>query len=139
MEARELHPEAARGRTGPLSSFPQENFFSEFQMEGVSAENNAIYLELTSENLSRALKTAQNARALKVKLTNKHFPCLTVSIELVSRSGRSRHFPGGRPVPVNLGFPTVWRKPVGFIKRKDVRTNACLLVPQWWCDHIAFG
>lgn len=56
-------------------------------MEGVSAENNAICLELTSENLSRALKTAQNARALKIKLTNKHFPCLTVSIELVSRRG----------------------------------------------------
>lgn len=54
-------------------------------MEGVSAENNEIYLELTSENLSRALKTAQNARALKIKLTNKHFPGLTVSIELVSR------------------------------------------------------
>lgn len=53
-------------------------------MEGVSAENNAIYLELTSENLSRALKTAQNARALKIKLTNKQFPCLTVSVELVS-------------------------------------------------------
>lgn len=66
-------------------SVPQENIFSEFQMEGVSAENNEIYLELTSENLSRALKTAQNARALKIKLTNKHFPCLTVSVELVSR------------------------------------------------------
>lgn len=54
-------------------------------MEGVSEENNEIYVELTAENLSRALKTAQNARALKVKLTNKHFPCLTVSIELVRR------------------------------------------------------
>lgn len=60
-------------------------------MEGVSEDNNAIYVELAAENLSRALKTAQNARALKVKLTNKHFPCLTVSIELVRRgSGRSR-------------------------------------------------
>lgn len=54
-------------------------------MEGVSEENNEIYVELTTENLSRALKTAQNARTLKVKLTNKLFPCLTVCIELVSR------------------------------------------------------
>lgn len=68
----------------------QENFFSEFQMEGVSEENNEIYLELTSENLARALKTAQNARALKIKLTNKHFPCLTVSVELLSSSSSSR-------------------------------------------------
>ena len=52
-------------------------------MEGVSEENNEIYVELTSENLFRALKTAQNARSLKVKLTNKHFPCLAVSVELV--------------------------------------------------------
>jgi hypothetical protein len=57
-------------------------------MEGVSEENNEIYLELTSENLSRALKTAQNSRALKIKLTNKHFPCLTVSVELVSGKKR---------------------------------------------------
>lgn len=70
----------------------QENIFSEFQMEGVSAENNEIYLELTSENLSRALKTAQNARALKIKLTNKHFPCLTVSVELVSERKRISEF-----------------------------------------------
>ncbi|XP_024902287.1 checkpoint protein HUS1 isoform X2 [Pteropus alecto] len=77
-----------------------ENFFSEFQMEGVSAENNEIYLELTSENLSRALKTAQNARALKIKLTNKHFPCLTVSIELLSVSSSSRVVTHDIPIKV---------------------------------------
>lgn len=114
-------------------------------MEGVSAENNAIYLELTSENLSRALKTAQNARALKIKLTNKHFPCLTVSIELVSRREHLGHFPEGLQVPINLGFSTIWRKLVGFIKRRDVCTNiwflleSGLLVFQYCCDHIAFG
>ncbi|XP_013003662.1 checkpoint protein HUS1 isoform X2 [Cavia porcellus] len=78
----------------------QENFFSEFQMEGVSAENNVIYLELTSENLSRALKTAQNARTLKIKLTNKHFPCLTVSIELLSVSNSSRIVTHDIPIKV---------------------------------------
>ncbi|XP_047704942.1 checkpoint protein HUS1 isoform X3 [Prionailurus viverrinus] len=79
-----LSDKVANGGVSMWCELEQENFFSEFQMEGVSAENNEIYLELTSENLSRALKTAQNARALKIKLTNKHFPCLTVSIELVS-------------------------------------------------------
>ncbi|XP_012781621.1 checkpoint protein HUS1 [Ochotona princeps] len=68
----------------------QENFFSEFQMEGPSAENNEIYLELTTENLARALRTAQNARALKIKLTHKRFPGLTVSVELLSASSSSR-------------------------------------------------
>ncbi|XP_069870648.1 checkpoint protein HUS1 isoform X5 [Dipodomys merriami] len=78
-----LSDKLASGGVSMWCELEQENFFSEFQMEGVSADNNEIYLELTSENLSRALKTVQNARTLKIKLTNKYFPCLTVSVELV--------------------------------------------------------
>ncbi|XP_022373895.1 checkpoint protein HUS1 isoform X2 [Enhydra lutris kenyoni] len=95
-----LSDKVASGGVSMWCELEQENFFSEFQMEGVSTENNAIYLELTSENLSRALKTAQNARALKVKLTNKHFPCLTVSIELLSVSSSSRIVTHDIPVKV---------------------------------------
>ncbi|XP_036309670.1 checkpoint protein HUS1 isoform X4 [Pipistrellus kuhlii] len=95
-----LADSAAGGGVSMWCELPQENFFSEFQMEGVSEENNEIYVELTAENLSRALKTAQNARALKVKLTNKHFPCLTVSIELVSVSSSSRMVTHDIPVKV---------------------------------------
>ena len=63
---------------------PQANFFDEYQMEGVSSEDNEICLEVTPENLSRALKTVQNAKSVKVKLTKKHCPCLTIAAELVS-------------------------------------------------------
>lgn len=66
------------------SSSLQANFFDEYQMEGVSPEDNEICLEVTPENLSRALKTVQNAKSVKVKLTKKHCPCLTVAAELVS-------------------------------------------------------
>lgn len=62
----------------------QANFFDEYQMEGVSSEDNEICLEVTPENISRALKTVQNAKAVKVKLTKKHCPCLTIIAELVS-------------------------------------------------------
>lgn len=55
-------------------------------MEGVSSEDNEICLEVTPENLSRALKTVQNAKAVKVKLTRKHCPCLTIAAELVRAS-----------------------------------------------------
>nr|XP_019587246.1 PREDICTED: checkpoint protein HUS1 isoform X2 [Rhinolophus sinicus] len=95
-----LADKVANGGVSMWCELEQENFFNEFQMEGVSAENNAIYLELTSENLSRALKTAQNARTLKIKLTNKHFPCLTVSIELLSVSNSSRIVTHDIPVKV---------------------------------------
>ncbi|XP_023494810.2 checkpoint protein HUS1 isoform X1 [Equus caballus] len=95
-----LSDKLASGGVSMWCELEQENFFSEFQMEGISAANNEIYLELTSENLSRALKTAQNARALKIKLTNKHYPCLTVSIELLSVSSSSRIVTHDIPVKV---------------------------------------
>lgn len=63
---------------------PQANFFDEYQMEGFSSEDNEICLEVTPDNLSRALKNTQNAKAVKVKLTKKHCPCLTITAELVS-------------------------------------------------------
>lgn len=53
-------------------------------MQGVTPEANEIYLELCPENVLRALKTGQSARWIKLKLTNKHTPCLTVEVELVS-------------------------------------------------------
>lgn len=61
----------------------QVNFFDEFQLEGVSADANEIFLEVAPENLSRALKTAQNAKSVKIKLTKKNCPCLTLAAELV--------------------------------------------------------
>lgn len=69
--------------TCAFSSNTQGNFFDEFQIEGVSAEYNEIYLELTPENFSRSLKTSQNAKAVKIKLTMKHCPCITIAVELV--------------------------------------------------------
>ncbi|XP_040289192.1 checkpoint protein HUS1 isoform X2 [Bufo gargarizans] len=79
-----LTDKVANGGVSMWCELCQANFFDEYQMEGVSAEQNDIYLELATENFSRALKTAQNAKAVKIKLTNKHCPCLTVAVELVS-------------------------------------------------------
>ena len=61
----------------------QAHFFDEYAMEGVSAEFNEIFLEFCPENLLRAMKTAQNAKYVKIKLTKKHSPCLTVEVDLV--------------------------------------------------------
>ncbi|XP_051709152.2 checkpoint protein HUS1 isoform X2 [Oryctolagus cuniculus] len=102
-----LSDKLAGGGASLWCELQQEDFFSEFQMEGVSADNNEIYLELTSENLARALKTAQNARALKVKLTNRHFPCLTVSVELISVSSSSRIVT--HDIPIKVIPRRLWR------------------------------
>ncbi|XP_058036461.1 checkpoint protein HUS1 [Ahaetulla prasina] len=95
-----LSDKVANGGVSMWCELNQMNFFDEFQMEGVSAENNEIYLELAPENLSRALKTAQNAKTVKIKLTNKQCPCLTVSMELPSLSTSSRIVTHDIPVGV---------------------------------------
>ena len=54
-------------------------------MEGVSVTDaNEIYLETVPENFVRCLRSAQNAKSVKIKLTKKHTPCLTFEVELVS-------------------------------------------------------
>uniref|UniRef100_A0A3Q1HMG9 Checkpoint protein n=1 Tax=Acanthochromis polyacanthus TaxID=80966 RepID=A0A3Q1HMG9_9TELE len=78
----------------------QANFFDEYQMEGVSPEDNEICLEVTPENLSRALKTVQTAKSVKVKLTKKHCPCLTIAAELPTLSSISRVVTHDVPVDV---------------------------------------
>ncbi|KAG1661335.1 Checkpoint protein HUS1 [Nymphon striatum] len=78
----------------------QGNYFNEYNMEGVSSDDNEIYLEFIPENLAKALKVAQNAKSLKIKLTKKHAPCLTVEIELPSLTIRSRNVTHDVPVTV---------------------------------------
>lgn len=62
----------------------QGHFFQEYNMEGVNAEQNEIYLEVMPENILRALKSAQSAKSVKIKLTKKHGASLTFEIELPS-------------------------------------------------------
>ncbi|XP_068160167.1 checkpoint protein HUS1 isoform X2 [Antennarius striatus] len=78
----------------------QANVFDEFQMEGVSAEDNEICLEVTPDLLSRALRTLHNAKVVKVKLTRKLRPCLTVAAELPTLSSCSRVVTHDLPVDV---------------------------------------
>ncbi|XP_007895687.1 checkpoint protein HUS1 [Callorhinchus milii] len=85
-----LSDKVASGGVAMWCQLFQGNFFDEFQIEGVSTDYNEIYLELVPENLSRSLKTAHNAKAVKIKLTMKHCPCLTVAVELPSLSSHSR-------------------------------------------------
>uniref|UniRef100_A0A8D0EJQ6 Checkpoint protein n=1 Tax=Strix occidentalis caurina TaxID=311401 RepID=A0A8D0EJQ6_STROC len=95
-----LSDKVANGGVSMWCELCQGNFFDEFQMEGVAAEHNEIYLELVPENLARALKTAQSAKAVKIKLTNKHCPCLRVAVELPSLSSSSRIVTHDIPVGV---------------------------------------
>ncbi|MGH0143843.1 UNVERIFIED_CONTAM: hypothetical protein FKN15_038431 [Acipenser sinensis] len=95
-----LSDKVANGGVSMWCELSQGTFFDEFQLEGVSTEHNEIYMDLAAENLSRALKTAHNAKSLKIKLTNKHCPCITLAVELPSLSRVSRVVTHDIPVGV---------------------------------------
>ncbi|XP_078274726.1 checkpoint protein HUS1 [Rhinoraja longicauda] len=95
-----LSDKVASGGVAMWCQLLQGNFFDEFQIEGVSAEYNEIYLELTPENFSRSLKTSQNAKAVKIKLTMKHCPCITIAVELPSLSSHTRIVTHDIPVSI---------------------------------------
>lgn len=95
-----LSEKVANGGVSMWCELSQVNFFDEYQMEGVSAEDNEICLEVAPENLSRALRTVQNAKALKIKLTKKHWPCLSVAADLPTLSAASRVVTHDVPVDV---------------------------------------
>ncbi|OAD59651.1 Checkpoint protein HUS1 [Eufriesea mexicana] len=79
----------------------QTHFFTEYIMNGVSEEQNEIYLEFDPTMLGRSLTSLRmTAKSVKIKLTNKRQPCLTIEIELPSLSIESRQCLHDVPVRV---------------------------------------
>lgn len=76
----------------------QTHYFTEYVMSGVTEEQNEIYLELDASMLARSLRAT--ARSIKIKLTNKGQPCLTLEIQLPSLSIESQQCLHDVPVRV---------------------------------------
>ncbi|XP_051538548.1 checkpoint protein HUS1-like [Myxocyprinus asiaticus] len=95
-----LSGKVATGGVSMWCELLQVNFFDGYQLEGLSADANEIFLEVAPDNLFRALKTAQNAKSVKIKLTKKNCPCLTLAAELPSLSSISRVVTHDIPVDV---------------------------------------
>ncbi|KAJ7384136.1 DNA damage checkpoint control protein [Desmophyllum pertusum] len=94
-----LADNAAVGGVSIWCELTQSNFFDEYRIEGKDETNN-IYLELAPDNLARAMKSAGNAQAVKIKLTKKHTPCLTFEITLPSLTSHTRSVVHDVPVGV---------------------------------------
>ncbi|XP_063425035.1 checkpoint protein HUS1-like [Mytilus trossulus] len=95
-----LAEKLANGGIQIWCELPQGHFFDEYAMEGVSKEANEIYLEVAPDNIVKALKTASNAKWIKIKLTKKHVPCLTFEIDQPTLSSHSRTVVHDVPVSV---------------------------------------
>ncbi|KAK2561434.1 Checkpoint protein HUS1 [Acropora cervicornis] len=94
-----LTDNAAVGGVSIWCELTQSNFFEEYRIEGKD-ETNSIYLELMPDNLTRAMKSASSAQAVKIKLTKKHTPCLTFEITLPSLTSHTRSVVHDVPVGV---------------------------------------
>lgn len=77
-------------------------YFDEYKMEGVDENYPNILLSFNPANLARALSVLRGAVTfVKMKLTNKQFPCITVEIELPSATSvQNRRIV--HDVPVNV-------------------------------------
>lgn len=65
----------------------KDHFFTEYNLSGFTREDNKIYLEFDAVMLSKSLTSLKAAAmSVKIKLTNKQQPCLTLEIELPSAS-----------------------------------------------------
>jgi len=86
-----LTDQAASGGPAVWCEIDQENYFNEYNIEGVSPDQNEIYLELVPEKLAKTLNGLKSstapAKSLKMKLTKKNsVPCLTFEVELAATS-----------------------------------------------------
>ncbi|XP_023016232.1 hus1-like checkpoint clamp component [Leptinotarsa decemlineata] len=80
---------------------PVNFYFKEFNVVGVNTEYNEIYLEFSTALLARSLSILkQTAKSLKIKLTNKETPCLTIEMELMAGEIISRQVVHDIPVEV---------------------------------------
>lgn len=67
------------------------NFFEQFSMEGVDENFKDIWLTFSPEQLSNALNVFKySIKSIKIKLTNKQFPCLSIDIEVVRQTWKSQ-------------------------------------------------
>nr|XP_022914458.1 checkpoint protein HUS1 [Onthophagus taurus] len=98
---------------GPKKPFvwcelPVNFYFKEFNMFGVAEESNEIYLSVSTAMLARCLNVLkQNVVFIKIKLTNKQTPCLTIEIEQNTESTRS--IQRVHDIPVEIILKQYWQ------------------------------
>lgn len=74
---------AARSIPFTWCSIEKSTYFSEYAMVGVTNESNQIYLSVNTIKLANALTQLKNTTIMiKMKLTIKQFPCLTIQITI---------------------------------------------------------
>jgi len=79
-----LTDQNASGCPAVWCELEQESYFNEYNIEGVSQEQNEIFLEFIPDKVAKTLTVLKNGqiKSLKMKLTKKNnVPCLTFEVE----------------------------------------------------------
>ena len=96
--------------TNPMiwTTMRTDHFFVDYLMCGKSDEHNVIYMELNTAMLAKSVISCKsNAKFVKMKLTNKQQPCLSIEIELPSIAGDSRMCV--HDVPISIVSQKDWK------------------------------
>jgi HUS1 checkpoint protein len=90
------------GRTAFWITLDSKCLFDVSVIEGRSADENFIFVELQPESLLRALKSTNNVKTLRIKLTKRQTPCFTVELDLHSISSKSNSRLITHDIPINV-------------------------------------
>ncbi|CAF0704160.1 unnamed protein product [Brachionus calyciflorus] len=90
------------GRTSFWMSIDPKSIFDFYICEGKSVEDNTIMLEIQPESLLRALKSSPNMKMVRIKLTKRQIPCITVEIDLHSMSTKSNSRTITHDIPIKV-------------------------------------
>lgn len=90
------------GRTSFWMSLDPKSLFDFYICEGKSCEENLIMLEIQPDNLLRALKSSPNMKMVRIKLTKRQTPCITVEIDLHSISSKTSSRTITHDIPVKV-------------------------------------
>ncbi|KAL1459923.1 hypothetical protein WDU94_011869 [Cyamophila willieti] len=98
-------------RTVLWAVLEQNGFFEHYDMVGVNAAdaNNEIFLEFNISLLASILSNVKVARSIKMKLTHKTFPALTVEIELPSQNYAENQM-CVHEIPITVLPLQIWRE-----------------------------
>jgi len=103
-----LTDQNASGAPSVWCEMEQESYFNEYNIEGVSKEQNEIFLEFIPDKIAKTLTVMKSGqvRSMKMKLTKKNnVPCLTFEVELPALiEGRV----AVHDIPVNVLPRKVW-------------------------------
>ena len=116
------------GRTSFWMSIDPKCLFDFYVSEGKSEEESIIMLEVQPESLLRTLKSSPNVKMVRIKLTKRQSPCLTIELDLHSMSSKLNSRTIVHDIPIKV-ISTAKLSPDDFQEPNVDRTTLSIQMP----------